>query len=765
MEIDYKKYQNLCTQEEPVFCTNQCPLGVDVRGLMSKVRSGNCTAAYKSYRSHVLFPEIVSRICDEPCRNACVRKNIDQTVSVRMIEKACCEHTADKEDTSFYFPPKNKRVAVIGGGLGGLSCAIKAARKGYNVHLYEARGKLGGTMWDHRNVVPGYVIEEEFDRIVKNDDIKIHLNTKVNSLQDIEFDALYIATGRLEENFGLIEGFQPESLSTAQNGIFMSGKTAGREERSVLIPIREGIRVAQSIDSYLKVGTMGGEAGRHEVIPSKLHVDISQVIAVGGIKPEDPNGYTVKEAVEEAKRCLQCACNTCKNHCELIDYYKKKPKKIVEDVLGTLNVVTSITTRVASRQLNSCNLCGLCKTVCPVNLDFEEIFLASRRELHKGGNLPPAFHDFWMQDMNFSNSSQAFLAINSPNTDKSQYMFFPGCQMGASDPEYVTKSYHYLLKVFDSNVSLMVGCCGVPAEWAGREDEFLTVRTKIKKHWKDFGKPTLILACPTCKKIFEKYLPKIKILSLWNIIGEKGIAEINETYHMNANKKVTVFDSCASRHDPEVRTSVRTILKKLGYQLKELPNSGEFAKCCGYGGQIHAVNFPLLEQIVENRVNASPFDYVTYCTNCRDTFSSAQKPAVHILDLLFCENIAARALRKPPTLTQRRENRIILKKKLLNKFGGMAMKPTDDCPKIEVYISPEVYKKMDRNLILAEDAIRTISYCESTGNKILDTVTGNFIGHLQNGVITYWVVYRAEGDGLRLESIYSHRLRLEKETE
>lgn len=758
--FELKNLGSLCTRDEPVFCQNQCPLGVDVRGLVKKIVSGDFTKAYKSYSGQVLFPEIISRICDEPCANDCLRKDIDEAVAIKMLEKACCDYTDSKDVSTFYIPPKNKSVAVIGGGLGGLSCAIMLSRKGYEVQLYEATDRLGGRLW-HDNQVPPEVLEEVFIRIKSNESIKFHMNTRVYSLEDIEFNSLYIATGYKGDSFGLGEEFDPSSLKTSLEGVFMSSGASGRTHESVLIPVREGLRVSHSIETYLKVGTMSGEAGRYEVVPSKLRVDISQVELTKGVKSVASTGYSAAEAMEEAGRCLRCECRSCMTACELIEVYKKMPKKIIEDVNATLNPVKAITTRVASRQLNSCNLCGLCKEVCPTGLDFEEVFLASRRELHRSGHLPLAFHDFWVRDMEFSNSDEAFLAIDTIGQENnSKYMFFPGCQLGASDPDYVTVAYRYLQRSLEDGVSIMVGCCGAPAEWAGREEEHASVITKLENEWLKMGGPIVILACPTCEKMFGKYLPGIKVVSLWNIIATEGIQEHKR---VGEGINVTVFDSCASRHDPVVRQNVRSILKDRGYQLEELQYSGEHAQCCGYGGQIHAVNPTLLDTIVKNRIKGTPYDYITYCTNCRDSFASAGKPAIHLLDLMLGGDMEERAARKPPGLSQRRENRIQLKKQLLEEMSGVKMeRSTIDYSRVKVFISPELFEKMDKNLILAEDAQRTIFYCETTGNKIEDTSTGNLIGHLQNGVITYWVVYKTEGEGFRLINIYSHRLNIEE---
>lgn len=765
MELtDMPDLRNLCTQDEPVYCSNQCPLQVDVKKMVARITVGDFTGAYRVYRGRVLFPAIISRICDEPCTGACIRKEIDEPVSMRLLERAASVYTGSKEEPGYYIPPKNKLVAVIGGGLGGLSCALKLAAKGYRVRLYEARERLGGWLLEPDSPVSAEELSEELDRITGHELLELHLNSRIDSLDGLDYDAAYIATGEEGEQFGLEEGFDPVSLATARQGVFMSGSTAGIEENSNLIPVREGVGVSQSIEAYLKTGKMGGDAGRYQVVPSGLHLDITGVESAPKVEPASPDGYTAEEAVREANRCLQCTCRTCTAACDLIRYFHKKPKKIIDDVVATFKVVVSMTTRVASRQINSCNLCGLCKEVCPAGLDFKSIFLASRRALHQGGNLPLAFHDFWMRDMDFANSDQAFLMMAPSEMSNHRYMFFPGCQLGASDPGYVMEAYAYLAERLEDGVSIMTGCCGAPALWAGREEEQRAVLARIEKYWQEQGRPAVIIACPSCKEIFQEHLPAIRTLSFWEVIMERGLPE---NCGQGEGRMVTVFDSCASRYDPDLRKSIRHILEKLGHQLSELPYSGKRAQCCGFGGQIHAVNRPLLDQIVENRVKGSPHDYVTYCTNCRDTFADVQKPAVHLLDLIFnTGDIKRRALRKPPTLTQRRENRIRLKSRLLKQWEGIELPPSkneDAYGKIKVYISPEIYTKMDRDLILMEDARRTIYHCESSGYKILDPATGNFIGHLRSGVITCWVVYRPEGDGYRLISIYSHRLVIKDE--
>jgi hypothetical protein len=70
---------------------------------------------------------------------------------------------------------------------------------------------------------------------------------------------------------------------------------------------------------------------------------------------------------------------------------------------------------------------------------------------------------------------------------------------------------------------------------------------------------------------------------------------------------------------------------------------------------------------------------------------------------------------------------------------------------------------MDRALITAEDARQVIAHCESSGVKLLDNATGELVGHLRIGALTYWVRYKAEGEDYTLCNIYSHRARLEED--
>lgn len=768
-----RKLGEKCTRDDPAFCSNACPLELDVRAFLAKVQEGRFESAYKIYRNTVIFPDIVCRICDRPCEDACVL-NEQQSISIRALEQACCDLTSDKAQPNYYIPPKAKTIAVIGAGLGGLGCAYKLAKRGYHVYLYDDRQLLGGSLNDRNDAYLDEALKQELDRLLQMDSINYHPENKVVSLDAITVDAIYVATGRNGTRFGLEDGWDAVTLGTDKQGVFMS--SSYKDARSALLPLREGLRVADSIETYLKTGNMGGEAGLFEKKATQKccekegkrdelkHSDAR----IMGSEPSSARVYTREEVLEEAGRCLLCKCSKCTDACALLTNYRKDPKKVIEDVNMSMSPVKGMTTRLASRQINSCNLCGLCREVCPTDLDFEEIFLESRRALHQDNAMPPAFHDFWMRDMAFSQSDRAYLEIRESGACK--YVFFPGCQLGGSDPDYVAASYDYLRNNLEGGVGLLLSCCGAPARWAGREEELQVLNAQLKESWERLGSPIMITACSSCEKIMKDNLPEIQLLPIYRVIVEHGLPE---GVQVSGDRTVTVFDPCASRNSHQTQSDVRHILCGAGYSLSELPYHGRKAQCCGYGGQIHAVNLPLMEEIAQNRVQGSPCDYITYCINCREIFAHQEKPVIHLLDLLVGADVEERFKRKPVHLSDSRTNREYLRDRMVNHYGHQQIgKMKNELIRteqhqnmkentLEIVIAPELLDKMDRELILKEDAEEVIRRCEENGEKLLDPATGNFVVHQQLGVMTYWVVYRPEDNGFRLVNIYAHRMKIE----
>ena len=758
----------LCIQEETAYCTAECPVHVNVRALMSYVNKGSFEKAFKSYAKQVKFPRIISRVCDEPCRAVCIRKKLDDSLAVRLIEKACVDYTVVKRHNRSGKVKKSERIAVIGGGLSGLSCSVELVSKGYDVTLYEKTERLGGRLWDFdRLLLPAEIITNELSEL-EGAGVRVCLNSAVVSLSELDFEAVYVGTGIIGESFALTQsaekskGVDPVSLATSMEGVFVGGSMLVPEQHySPIYSVSQGVRAGKSIDRYFRKLSLSGEREKEGSYQTRLYTDIrDKEIKLMVPVNDSARGYSEAGAKEEAARCLQCDCKICVKTCCFLESYSEYPKSYVKNISKSLTVIPTMGTRFASRLVNSCSVCGLCKEVCVTKFDMGVACLDARKIMVEQGDMPAAFHDFFLRDMMFANSEQSFLVRQQPGAQACSYLFFPGCQLSASSPGNVEKAYKYLMTMLPGGVGLMLGCCGAPAEWSGRTEVYKEQLQQFQGHWESLGRPKVILSCPTCIKMFKEYLPEVPVQSLWGLIAQVGFSRKDNSAK---GLSIAVYDPCSSRYDPESQGSVRKILKELGCDITELPLHGIYAQCCSYGGLIQAVNPELANQITNQRISASHLPYVTYCINCRNDFAAKGKPVWYLLDLLFGEVSEAEANQQVHGYTERRNNRITLKTYLLESIWGETMEIAQQkYEKIELSYSATIQEKMERELILLNEVKEVIYYAEQTGNKIIDTANNHFVAHLQLGIITYWAEYLPKGNAYEVLNVYAHRMQIDE---
>jgi hypothetical protein len=175
-------------------------------------------------------------------------------------------------------------------------------------------------------------------------------------------------------------------------------------------------------------------------------------------------------------------------------------------------------------------------------------------------------------------------------------------------------------------------------------------------------------------------------------------------------------------------------------------------------------NRSLAKEVVERRITESPLDYVTYCAMCRDLFAAQGKRTLHLLDLLFETAPEARAVRGGPGYSQRHENRVRLKRKLIREVWGEEMAGSQDYDNIKLNIAADVQARMEERLILVEDIQQVIAHAEGSGRKLANPQTGHFLAYHRPGNVTYWVEYSPtpKGDGFAIHNAYSHRMLIEE---
>jgi len=154
----------------PPPCRGTCPAGVNAQGYVALTGKGKFLQALDVVRERMPFAGVCGRICHHPCEGACNRSKVDEAVSVRNIKRFLSDYERERiaRGESIERPPSEaattekrpytEKVAVIGGGPAGLTCAGDLARRGYPVTVFDANAQLGGML---RTGIPAYRLPRE----------------------------------------------------------------------------------------------------------------------------------------------------------------------------------------------------------------------------------------------------------------------------------------------------------------------------------------------------------------------------------------------------------------------------------------------------------------------------------------------------------------------------------------------------------------------------------------------------------------------------
>ena len=742
-----RELEKRCIQEEPPYCTAACPLHVDVRSFVGQISLGEWENAWKILDKSMPMAGILGRICDAPCERHCKRSEVDQAIAIGALERACVE-AIERIPKVLPMPAKPKRIAVIGSGLSSLTVAWDLGRKGYRITIFEPEARLAAPLYRLNPMrLPPEVIQVQTQKLEPLG-IEVVLNTPLKDAQTWDkwlngFDALYFGWDAVSLN-----GFD------LQNDKVFSGGDSNRSRNSPVFQTAEGRWAATSIDRFLQNVSM--TAGREKEGPqaTRLFTCIAGVPPAPRVSVPD-DGYLRAEAQREAGRCLQCECLECVKVCAYLKSFNSYPKKYAREIYNNAAIVMG--ERKANKLINSCSLCGLCERVCPNGFAMQDLCLSARKDMVAKGKMPPSAHEFALIDLAFNRSDVFSLTRHQPGKSSSAFAFFPGCQLCASAPGQVEATYRHLTSTLPGGVGLMLGCCGAPAFWAGQEALFLEVTADIKKQWLGLGKPRLVTACSTCYRIFKNHLPEVPVVSLWAILAEDQRLLTNQRPERSP---LAIHDPCTTRDEPEIRQSVRTILKELDVGAEELGLAKDLTECCGYGGLMQTANPDLAREVAVRRADLSASDYIAYCAMCRDNLAAAGKRTVHLLDLLFPDkNHPDPAARPRPGWSERQENRRRLKAHLLTRLWKAETAPMEPHLKIQIHMTPEVAKRLEIRRILMEDVQRVVHHAEASGEKMVHPKSGHFKAAFTPYKVTFWVEYSAERQGgYTLHNAYAHRM-------
>lgn len=221
-------------EEKAPPCNMNCPAGTDVVDFLHLIGEGKYEEGWELILNTNPFPGICGRVCPHPCERECNRGNLGGQVNVHMLERFLADANFERKlEPKFLESQKKEKVAVIGAGSAGLSCAYQLARRGYQITIYDALPEPGGMMRlgipDYR--LPKQILKHEIDYIAAHG---VEMKMKARVGKDIKFEgirkkhnAVFIATGlHLSRSLGA-EG---QELQDVLPGIEVLRKIAFKDE-------------------------------------------------------------------------------------------------------------------------------------------------------------------------------------------------------------------------------------------------------------------------------------------------------------------------------------------------------------------------------------------------------------------------------------------------------------------------------------------------------------------------------------------------------
>ncbi len=237
-------------------CKAACPAHIAVQGYLKKAAQGKYKEALELIKRENPFPAVCGRICNRRCEEACTRGTIDQAVSIDAVKKFIAEQDLNSEHR---FVPEivvasnlgrwKEKIAIIGGGPAGLSCAFFLAKIGYYPTVFEKNAMPGGML---TYGIPSYklskeVIQAEID-VMKEMGVEIKLNTEVGKdvtiaqLREQGYKAFYVAIGCQGGRLPGVEGENSPNVTTAVE--FLKNANCGQRKVTGSVVVVGGGNVA-----------------------------------------------------------------------------------------------------------------------------------------------------------------------------------------------------------------------------------------------------------------------------------------------------------------------------------------------------------------------------------------------------------------------------------------------------------------------------------------------------------------------------------------
>ncbi|MBW2177007.1 MAG: FAD-dependent oxidoreductase [Deltaproteobacteria bacterium] len=227
-------------------CADACPIHLDIPRYVEFIKEGKFKESLDVIRCRLPIPGIVGRVCVRPCEESCRRANLDDAVSIKYLKRFVADHELAMHkapDYTVHPSEKTGKVAIVGAGPAGVTCAYHLAQKGHSVTVFEGLGEPGGMsamgIPDYR--LPRHILRGEVERIQEMG-VTINYNTSVGkdvmlSRLEEDYDAVFIGIGA--------QGSSPMRVEGEEKGYkgFVPGVQYLRDINEGRDPYPEGKRV------------------------------------------------------------------------------------------------------------------------------------------------------------------------------------------------------------------------------------------------------------------------------------------------------------------------------------------------------------------------------------------------------------------------------------------------------------------------------------------------------------------------------------------
>ena len=256
----YNQEEAMCEASRCIGCKNAqcikgCPVGINIPGFISEIKAGNMEEAYRIISEASALPAVCGRVCpqESQCEGRCIRGIKGDAISIGKLERFVADYALENDIKPVKAEKKNgHKVAIIGSGPSGLTCAGDLAKLGYDVTVFEALHELGGVLVygiPEFRLPKEKIVAKEIEKVKElgvtfETNVVIGKSTTIDQLIEEEgFEAVFIGSGAGLPKFMGIPGENANGVFSANEYLTRSNlMKAAREEYDT--PIIGGKKVA-----------------------------------------------------------------------------------------------------------------------------------------------------------------------------------------------------------------------------------------------------------------------------------------------------------------------------------------------------------------------------------------------------------------------------------------------------------------------------------------------------------------------------------------